>query len=166
MLRVSGCLGWLYRSNRPSWRTAIHIPANNTRSIGALTYSWPNCRVVSCVCVSLLLVLFHECCNLHDLFLSLYLVFSESTNKQFFSNKYALLINNIIKLSIFGVKHLFFFIIIIVLFIFVINVIFSFISVDTLSSVLVITILAIVVAIKLLKDVLDLSSKLFITLFH
>lgn len=166
-MRISGLLSRLDRCDWPSWRSSI-VSAHDACPIRALaSHCCANCRLVPDVCAPLFLVLLHQDCNCHDLVLCLLLIFSKRAHQELLADKNSLLINYVVELGIFSVKHLLFLVIILLLFVLIINIILSLISIDALRAILVVTILlAIVVAVQLLQDVLNLSSELLVALLH
>lgn len=70
-------------------------------------------------------------------------------DEQIFSNLNSLLVYDIIKLSIFCIKYLFFVIILLIVFILIINIILSFVSVNALRAILVLSIRLLVIAVEL-----------------
>jgi hypothetical protein len=122
--------------------------------------------VVSVVIHLLLLVFFHDSCDRIVLVLCFLWSGSKLSFQKGFSNKYALLVDDVIELCVFNVKHLVFILVVFVI-ILIIDFVFPLSCIDALDPVLVVIVVVLVcIAVQLLKDVLDLSLELLIALFH
>jgi hypothetical protein len=92
----------------------------------------------------------HQVVNSLRLPLGLFLVGCKLVDKELFSNKNPLFVNNIVELSVFRIEHFIVLFVFLVIFIFVVDVFFSLVCIDALGTVLGVSIcLAVGVAVQL-----------------
>jgi hypothetical protein len=122
--------------------------------------------MVPIVVNSLSLISLHQHHHFLELLSSVLRLCLELVDQEFFSDLDSLLVDDVVKFGVFGVEDLLLIVILLVIFIFIVDVIFALVGVDALGAVLVVPIWLVIVGVELLKDVLDLSLELLVTLLH
>lgn len=165
--RIPSLLTRLYRCDWSRWRSSI-VPAGHVIPICILSIQWTAYSwLISVIdCLLLFLILFHK----HEYFLCLmvshFFISNKFLNKQIFSCQNSLLFNRIIEFSVFCIENFFLIVIFFIIFIFIVSIVFAFICIYALGSIFVFNVISIIVTVKLFQNILNLSFKLFITLFH